>query len=118
LDFCWLLALKIMVCFKVYELIQFVSYQPHLKQRILDCSLPKDPGHESKDEEGGRFFYFDSRMKVCQPFTYLGAGGNSNKFSSFKECMSACKNVQQDSVKVVKVGHEQWTHGNNKSICL
>jgi hypothetical protein len=74
--------------------------------------LPKDPGQEC-DEEGGRFFYFDSRMKICQPFKHLGCSGNSNKFSTFKECMSVCsKNVQSDSgKKVVKTGHEQWTHG-------
>ncbi|KAI6189953.1 hypothetical protein M3Y97_00064000 [Aphelenchoides bicaudatus] len=78
----------------------------------LDCSSPKDSGHSCSDEKEGRFFYFDSKMKVCQPFNHLGCGGTSNKFPTFKECMSACKNVQSDGKQEPKTGHSQWTHAD------
>lgn len=50
-------------------------------------------------------------MGVCQPFTYLGCKGNSNRFETSKECLKTCKNRQSDTKEMKKTGHAQWTHG-------
>ncbi|PAV71275.1 hypothetical protein WR25_03067 [Diploscapter pachys] len=35
-------------------------------------------------------FYYDTRMKVCQPFSYHGCAGNDNKYESAQDCKSTC----------------------------
>ncbi|EYC04852.1 hypothetical protein Y032_0085g1829 [Ancylostoma ceylanicum] len=82
----------------------------------LDCLVAKDVGFEC-EEPAQRMFYYDSRYicmtiihiilcirgkiqyrsitlipEVCQPFQYRGCGGNSNRFSTAKECREQCPN--------------------------
>lgn len=51
------------------------------------CQLPMSVGH-------GNYalprFYFDHTERLCKPFTYRGAKGNSNNFMSPDECMTVC----------------------------
>uniref|UniRef100_A0A915ADQ5 BPTI/Kunitz inhibitor domain-containing protein n=2 Tax=Parascaris univalens TaxID=6257 RepID=A0A915ADQ5_PARUN len=35
-------------------------------------------------------WYFNSRSRKCQQFTYTGVGGNSNNFLSLQQCSQAC----------------------------
>ncbi|CAL2044819.1 unnamed protein product [Caenorhabditis brenneri] len=57
-----------------------------------DCTQPKDVGNTCSSGQAARAFYFDTRMKVCQPFLYSGCGGNDNRFSTSKECRDSCQN--------------------------
>ncbi|CAD5222821.1 unnamed protein product [Bursaphelenchus okinawaensis] len=83
-----------------------------------DCTQPKDVGHECDEGTVGRRFYFDSRMGVCQPFNYLGCGGNDNNFETSKLCKSSCGKDKlakaSGSAGVVAkpkgTGHAQWVH--------
>ncbi|PAV63081.1 hypothetical protein WR25_17324 [Diploscapter pachys] len=52
------------------------------------CSLPPDKG-----KPGGvarKLFYFDMSSLSCVLFTYLGNGGNSNRFESAAVCSRVC----------------------------
>ena len=54
---------------------------------ILVCQLPKDPGPCTAREAK---YYFDTRTRRCEQFTFGGCQGNANKFSSQSECERAC----------------------------
>ncbi|XP_004069677.1 kunitz-type U19-barytoxin-Tl1a [Oryzias latipes] len=51
------------------------------------CKEPNDPGH-------GTIFafsmYYDPKSDQCNPFFYQGEGGNANRFTSERHCMSNC----------------------------
>lgn len=51
------------------------------------CQLPMNAGQ-------GNYalprWYFDSSERLCKPFSYRGAKGNSNNFMSPDECMTVC----------------------------
>ncbi|KRG02291.1 isoinhibitor K [Drosophila mojavensis] len=38
-----------------------------------------------------KMFAYDSYDQQCKEFQYSGCGGNPNRFSTYEECMSACK---------------------------
>ena len=54
---------------------------------FLVCQLPKDPGPCTAREAR---YYFDTRTRRCEQFTFGGCQGNANKFSSQSECERAC----------------------------
>ncbi|GMS81015.1 hypothetical protein PENTCL1PPCAC_30739 [Pristionchus entomophagus] len=58
--------------------------------RATDCMSSRDSGVPCDEANPSFSFYFDSRSKVCQPFSYKGCGGNSNRFPSRDECLAAC----------------------------
>uniref|UniRef100_A0A3P9IIE1 Si:dkeyp-73b11.8 n=1 Tax=Oryzias latipes TaxID=8090 RepID=A0A3P9IIE1_ORYLA len=51
------------------------------------CKEPHDTGH-------GTIFafsmYYDPKSDQCNPFFYQGEGGNANRFTSERDCMSNC----------------------------
>uniref|UniRef100_A0A8C6HJE2 Tissue factor pathway inhibitor 2 n=1 Tax=Mus spicilegus TaxID=10103 RepID=A0A8C6HJE2_MUSSI len=51
------------------------------------CSSPKDEGLCSANVTR---FYFNSRNKTCETFTYTGCGGNENNFYYLDACHRAC----------------------------
>lgn len=52
----------------------------------------RDIGTEDCEEPvPGTYFYYDSKVDVCQPFYYLGCGGTTNRFKSAEKCRLACK---------------------------
>ncbi|CAD6196119.1 unnamed protein product [Caenorhabditis auriculariae] len=52
------------------------------------CSLPPDRGTSGRMAE--KMWYFDMSALACVQFTYLGFGGNSNRFQSTEECVDTC----------------------------
>ncbi|CAD5232189.1 unnamed protein product [Bursaphelenchus xylophilus] len=88
-----------------------------VRYNAQDCILTKDPGHPCEEGSAERRFYYDTRMGVCQPFNYLGCGGNGNNFESSKLCKSSCgkdKVAKSGSsgitTKPKSTGHAQWVH--------
>ncbi|VDO60626.1 unnamed protein product [Haemonchus placei] len=61
-----------------------------------ECLISKDSGYVC-DEEAGQRFYFDMRMKRCQPFYYKGCGGNGNAFMTRDECLKKCSDVKGET---------------------
>lgn len=59
------------------------------------CSMEKDIGPCM-----GRFrkFYYDSRERACEQFTYGGCEGNGNRFSSINECELICLTREEPEV--------------------
>ena len=53
------------------------------------CLLPQDPG--TGDGAGELRFYFDTSLRQCVDFLYLGQGGNGNNFVSAADCAAACQ---------------------------
>ncbi|EDL84391.1 tissue factor pathway inhibitor 2, isoform CRA_b [Rattus norvegicus] len=51
------------------------------------CSSPKDEGLCSANVTR---YYFNSRNKACETFTYTGCGGNENNFYYLDACNRAC----------------------------
>ncbi|XP_052028380.1 tissue factor pathway inhibitor 2 [Apodemus sylvaticus] len=51
------------------------------------CSSPKDEGLCSANVTR---YYFNSRNKTCETFTYTGCGGNENNFYYLDACDRAC----------------------------
>ncbi|CAB3396736.1 unnamed protein product [Caenorhabditis bovis] len=56
-----------------------------------DCTSSRDQGETCNQSSPSRQFYYDTRMKVCQPFQYFGCGGNRNRYGTSKECRDACQ---------------------------
>lgn len=60
------------------------------------CSPKKFPSfcYSPKDEGLCRAnitrYYYNSRYKVCEPFSYTGCGGNDNNFVEIKDCKRVC----------------------------
>ncbi|GMT10549.1 hypothetical protein PFISCL1PPCAC_1846, partial [Pristionchus fissidentatus] len=55
-----------------------------------DCTSSRDSGVPCEEATSSFSFYYDPKSKVCQPFSYKGCGGNSNRFSSKDECLNTC----------------------------
>ncbi|UYV65746.1 PAPLN [Cordylochernes scorpioides] len=56
--------------------------------RVADtCLQPYDPGscHDLHTQ-----WYYDSLDNLCKSFVYTGCGGNSNRFTSRRECQASC----------------------------
>lgn len=51
------------------------------------CYSPKDEGQCSAKLTR---YYYNSRDKVCESFTYTGCGGNNNNFVDMKDCRRVC----------------------------
>lgn len=56
------------------------------------CSQEPDSG---PCEGYFRSFYYDVTTQRCQRFVYGGCGGNSNRFSSRKDCRRTCSSVTE-----------------------
>ena len=57
---------------------------------IIDiCTLPKDRG-PSKAGNSKRFYY-DTISGQCKEFSWVGYGGNKNRFRSEADCENKCK---------------------------
>lgn len=52
------------------------------------CLSPADSGLCQANEKR---FYFNSAIGKCRQFKYTGCGGNSNNFTTKRECVRACK---------------------------
>uniref|UniRef100_A0A914RN46 BPTI/Kunitz inhibitor domain-containing protein n=1 Tax=Parascaris equorum TaxID=6256 RepID=A0A914RN46_PAREQ len=53
--------------------------------------LVRETGTENCEKPvPGTYFYYDSKVGVCQPFYYFGCG-ETNGFKSAEECRLACK---------------------------
>ncbi|XP_043087558.1 BPTI/Kunitz domain-containing protein [Puntigrus tetrazona] len=51
------------------------------------CTEPRDEG---KGNAKVLMYFYDSHFQYCVPFFYKGEGGNSNRFKSDQECVTAC----------------------------
>lgn len=60
------------------------------------CSSPKDEGLCSANITR---YYFNSRNKACETFTYTGCGGNENNFYYLDDCDRACVKASTKSKK-------------------
>ncbi|XP_028725704.1 tissue factor pathway inhibitor 2 [Peromyscus leucopus] len=60
------------------------------------CSSPKDEGLCSANVTR---YYFNSRNKACETFTYTGCGGNENNFYYLDDCDRACIKAPKTSKK-------------------
>ncbi|OBS63880.1 hypothetical protein A6R68_07580 [Neotoma lepida] len=60
------------------------------------CSSPKDEGLCSANVTR---YYFNSRNKACETFTYTGCGGNENNFYYLNDCDRACVKASKKSKK-------------------
>ncbi|XP_075809672.1 tissue factor pathway inhibitor 2 [Microtus pennsylvanicus] len=60
------------------------------------CSSPKDEGLCSANITR---YYFNSRNKACETFTYTGCGGNENNFYYLDDCDRACVKAPKKSKK-------------------
>uniref|UniRef100_A0A914ZHH3 BPTI/Kunitz inhibitor domain-containing protein n=1 Tax=Parascaris univalens TaxID=6257 RepID=A0A914ZHH3_PARUN len=55
------------------------------------CFQVRETGTENCEKPvPGTYFYYDSKVGVCQPFYYFGCG-ETNGFKSAEECRLACK---------------------------
>ena len=55
------------------------------------CELPFDQGVDCGDGTlPSRQFYHDPTTRNCLPFTYLGCGGNVNRYDSLHGCRIEC----------------------------
>ena len=59
-----------------------ISYLSHAV-----CVLPADPGPCSETLPR---YYFNSKTKTCEAFTYGGCLGNENNFEDLGECTKLC----------------------------
>ncbi|RCN31223.1 Kunitz/Bovine pancreatic trypsin inhibitor domain protein, partial [Ancylostoma caninum] len=50
----------------------------------------KTPDKGSPGGVAQKMWYFDQSALSCQPFTYLGSGGNANRFVDRETCMRVC----------------------------
>ncbi|XP_064468863.1 tissue factor pathway inhibitor-like isoform X2 [Ornithodoros turicata] len=57
----------------------------------LTCHTEQSSGNACPDAVNRTMFYHDPRTKKCTPFTFLGCGGNSNKFDTRPHCERFCK---------------------------
>ncbi|GMR59031.1 hypothetical protein PMAYCL1PPCAC_29226, partial [Pristionchus mayeri] len=85
-----------------------------------DCTISRDSGVNCDEEKPSFSFYFDPRSKVCQPFSYKGCGGNSNRFPSREDCLSVCapSSIQSPSLppspsnELAHSQGSQWLQGD------
>ncbi|XP_060638232.2 tissue factor pathway inhibitor 2 isoform X1 [Anolis sagrei] len=56
------------------------------------CYSPKDKGVCSASEPR---FYYNTKTKACEEFTYTGCGGNNNNFRTQKACLKVCKKAER-----------------------
>lgn len=51
-----------------------------------------DMGYQCSDASEASFemYYFNVDQKMCEPFEYLGCGGNGNQFETFEACDWYC----------------------------
>nr|XP_042900403.1 cysteine-rich venom protein 6-like isoform X2 [Parasteatoda tepidariorum] len=75
----------------------------YVKTKDGRCVLPEDCGPNDSDANNclaqpdaglcrGSFesYYYDPKKGDCFQFIYGGCGGNSNRYSTYDECKSAC----------------------------
>ncbi|VDL80925.1 unnamed protein product [Nippostrongylus brasiliensis] len=55
-----------------------------------DCTAPRVRGDFCNNGQQRQMFYYDSALKICQPFMYNGCNGNGNRFNTAAECKSYC----------------------------
>lgn len=54
-----------------------------------ECQLPLEQGEDCGQQETERWWW-DLRLRSCQPFLWTGCGGNANNFQSRKLCSKKC----------------------------
>ncbi|XP_025023387.1 tissue factor pathway inhibitor 2 isoform X2 [Python bivittatus] len=52
------------------------------------CYSPKDEGSCSASVPR---FYYNTKTKTCEKFSYTGCGGNNNNFTTEKSCLKICR---------------------------
>ncbi|XP_064468873.1 carboxypeptidase inhibitor SmCI-like [Ornithodoros turicata] len=57
----------------------------------LTCRTLPSSGYACRDAVNKTMFYHDPHTKKCTPFTFLGCGGNSNKFDRRHQCERFCR---------------------------
>ncbi|XP_004475750.1 tissue factor pathway inhibitor 2 [Dasypus novemcinctus] len=66
------------------------------KKRPSFCYSPKDGGSCSANMTR---YYFNSRHKTCETFTFTGCRGNENNFVSMEDCKRSCENALKKEKK-------------------
>jgi hypothetical protein len=78
------------------------------------CILSKDVGNACPEAKASSMFFFDKDQERCQAFTFLGCGGNENKFESQDDCIDSCqvpfllkKEKNEDASKKTQDPHQK-----------
>ncbi|XP_064468864.1 carboxypeptidase inhibitor SmCI-like [Ornithodoros turicata] len=61
----------------------------------LTCRTEHSSGTACPGAVNRTMFYHEPRTKKCAPFTFLGCGGNNNKFNTLPECERFCKGFSE-----------------------
>ncbi|CAD5121918.1 DgyrCDS10382 [Dimorphilus gyrociliatus] len=59
--------------------------------RLLKCQQPKKPGNCNNNNKYVTRYFFNTKSKVCESFSYSGCDGNSNNFETYKKCKDYCE---------------------------
>ena len=65
--------------------------KPDENDRLSKCQQPKKPG--KCDDNNNKYvtrFYFNSKSKKCEPFSYSGCNGNDNNYQTYQNCVDFC----------------------------
>ncbi|ALC43256.1 maker655 [Drosophila busckii] len=58
------------------------------------CTSALNRGHNRfprcRGNANPRMWYYNSRTRTCVRFSYLGCGGNGNRYCSLRECNARC----------------------------
>ncbi|GMR58187.1 hypothetical protein PMAYCL1PPCAC_28382, partial [Pristionchus mayeri] len=54
------------------------------------CTVPREKGFSCDGKHSAMRFYHDAKSGRCQPFFFLGCGGNENNFANREECERKC----------------------------
>uniref|UniRef100_A0A7E4ZQJ5 Kunitz/Bovine pancreatic trypsin inhibitor domain protein n=1 Tax=Panagrellus redivivus TaxID=6233 RepID=A0A7E4ZQJ5_PANRE len=61
------------------------------------CNYVADSGQACVQSVVSTKFGFNVVSKTCEPFTYNGCGGNSNRFDTLSECIQTCNAMKTPS---------------------
>lgn len=55
------------------------------------CSESANAGYSGRGCNGGTRWYYNTRSRRCETFTYWGCGGNSNRYCTQFACQQRCR---------------------------
>ncbi|GMR58186.1 hypothetical protein PMAYCL1PPCAC_28381 [Pristionchus mayeri] len=69
------------------------------------CNDPREKGFSCDNVSSGMRFYHDKKSGRCQPFFFLGCGGNANNFAGREECEKSCTSTAKSSPELSRAGN-------------
>lgn len=79
---------KIVLYLGIY--IACLNFCVTAETNIEICKEAMDPGQDTDPSLRNIEWFYNQNEDKCQPFTYNGAGGNSNRFSNETYCLKTC----------------------------